>query len=63
MFFLELNCSNKTINVTENSCNIIPEIMSIKLDAHPGIASVKKIFGIKYRETDILHISIPYKES
>ena len=38
MFFRELSCNNKTIKVTENNCKIIPEIIKIRLEAHPGIA-------------------------
>ena len=43
MFFLELNCNNNTIKVTENNCKIIPDIIKIKLEAQPGMAlSVNK---------------------
>jgi len=38
MFFLELNCINNIINVTEDSCRIMLKIIKIKLDAQPGIA-------------------------
>ena len=44
IFFLELSCNNKTINVTENNCKMIPEIIKIKLDAHPGIALFVNVF-------------------
>jgi hypothetical protein len=44
IFFLELNCISKTINVTEESCKIILKIINIKLEAQPGIeASVKNL--------------------
>jgi hypothetical protein len=44
MFFLELNCNNNTIRVTENNCKIIPDIIKIKLEAQPGMALSVKIF-------------------
>ena len=62
IFFLELNCNNKTTRVTENNCKIIPKIINVKLDAQPGIALSVNNFWYKIYKTEIVQMPIPYNE-
>jgi hypothetical protein len=62
MFFLELSCINKTINVTDESCNIILKMIRIKLEAQPGIEELVKNFKYKTEITDKKQITTPNNE-
>ena len=59
IFFLELNCINKTIKVTEKSCKIILEMINIKLEAQPGIAVSVMYFLNKTIPTEKEQSTIP----
>jgi len=62
MFFLALNCINKTIKVTDDNCRMIQKIIKIKLDAHPGIEESVKNFKYNTKRTDIKQTKTPNKE-
>lgn len=63
MFFLELNCINNTISVTEKSCKIIPDMISSKLEAQPGIAESVTYFLNNTIRTEIVQSKMPNNEN